>query len=499
MQQTRSKADQFLDDVMPGTYQVVTPRPIPTFREFKEKLFKRYVHPRHNDIVDEALMMALLYVETQGAEGWGHIVLVEPPRHGKTLNLARLFPAYVLGKHPEWRVIESSYQQELIRKSSRAVRNFINSPVYREMFPGVYLSGDSYSASSWDLAGTGGGMDAVGVGSGVTGKGGHLLIGDDLLSGRKDAESEVKRNTAWEWFTDDFYTRGDVDYAAFILSNTRWHLDDPIGRALKNMPGKWKEIVLPAIAVDKDSRGRKVIDLMGRKPGEPLWGERWGLPRLKEIQKTQGDYGFNALFQGDPVPAEGGLFKRKYFKIVPAHPPVQAAVRFWDLAMSDRTSADYTAGLKYLLCNDGHRYIADLAHDQIEWGELAEWMAQVIMSDGPTVQQFIESKGFMTRAITTLNLDDRLHGYQIFGYDVDTNKFTRALPAVAKASAGVVHLIEGHWNETFLDEVCSFPFGAKDDIVDAFSGAEAALGDIMTDATGGLYVDESGAISTGDF
>lgn len=461
--------------------------PVPSFLDFKKSMFRRYLHPKHMDYLDGYLLQVMRFVETEGREGIGHLIISLPPRHGKTKNLAQLFPAYLLGKHPDWKVILASYQADLAIKSGRNVRNLINSDRFRLHFPGVRLAPDSTSSRSFNLAADEGGMESLGVGGGVTGKGGHILIADDLLSGRADAESATIRNKTWGWWTDDYYSRGEVDYAAFIVCGTRWHLDDPIGRLLKNEPEKWVVVNLPALALENDP--------LDRDPGEPLWSERWGKRRLLEIKKTQGEYGFNALYQGSPIPAEGNLFKRKYFNIVDQHPPVQSALRFWDLAMSEKTSADYTVGLKYLLCEDGHRYIPDLARGQIDWGGLTDYMADVMLKDGPNVIQYIEMKGYMSRAVQTLVLDPRLHGYSIFGVDVDTDKLTRALPAVSKAAAGVIHLLNRSWNETFISELCAFPFAENDDQVDALSGAENALGGMMTEASGGVWQDDQGGIA----
>ena len=132
----------------------------------------------------------------------------------------------------------------------------------------------------------------------------------------------------------------------------------------------------------------------------------------------------------------------------------------------------------------------DVARRQIDWGDLVEWMAGVMMADGPDVAQGIEAKGYQSRAIGALTADPRLHGYSIFGYEADKDKFTRALPAAAKAAAGYLHVLDRHWTAAFLDEVCAFPSAAHDDQVDALSGAENMLGE-----TGALF---AGAVNYGN-
>jgi predicted phage terminase large subunit-like protein len=458
-----------------------------SFRTFKENLYPHYLHADHLGVIDNALMDAMRYVETQGAEGHGFWIFELPPRHGKTVSISRLFPPYALGLHPEWRCIMASYGATLAYKNSRAARNFMMSPRYAEIFPDVKLAGDSKAADAWDIAHHLGGLDAMGVGGGVTGKGGHIIVVDDPVKSRQEAESEVYRDKVWDWFTDDLYTRREPG-GVIIVVMTRWHQDDLVGRLLKNEPDKWKRIRLPALAEDNDPLGRKV--------GEALWPERFPEPVLRDIECTMGAYSWSALYQQNPVPAEGGIFKRAWFNPLVANPPeIVTAYRSWDLAMSEKTSADYTAGVKIGQGTDGHWYILDIAHARVDWGDLTGFLADVILKDGPSVQQGIEEKGYMSRAISDLNGDPRLRGYAIFGYPVDTDKVTRALPFAAKCGAGLVHVVNAHWTEAYLDELCSFPMGAHDDQVDASSGAWAmtALGDAMATVADNGYMPMAGS------
>lgn len=455
------------------------------FRAFKEAIYHRYLRADHLDLIDQRLAEAMRFVDTNGAEGHAFHVFEMPPRHGKTVTISRLFPPYVLGCRPDWRIILSSYGATLAQKNSRAARNIIRSLKYQQRFPGVQLAKDSKASDAWDIEGYEGGVDAMGVGGGVTGKGAQIIIIDDPVKSREEAESETYREKVWDWYTDDLYTRREPS-GAIVVVMTRWHEDDLVGRLLKNEPGKWKRLRLPAFAEPDDE--------LGRAEGAALWSERYPVAALEDIAVTLGEYSFSALYQQRPVPAEGGIFKRKWFvsddhPLIREIPPIQYAVRYWDLAMSEKTSADYTAGVKYGIADDGHRYVLDVFHERVDWGDLTERMAQVMLQDGAGVAQYIEQKGYMSRAVQSLNVDPRLNGYQIWGVEVDKDKLTRALPAAAKAAAGVVHVLDRHWSMPFIDELCSFPYGAHDDQVDAFAGAETALGSGMNEAVGGLHYD----------
>lgn len=444
---------------------------------FKARLYRRYLHAPHLTQIDDALTEAERYVESGGTAGHGFQMINMPPRHGKTMTVSRLFPAYVLGRHPDWRVILSSYGATLAQKNSRAARNIIASPAYQSIFPGITLAVDSRAVDAWDIAGHEGGLDAMGVGGGVTGKGGQIIIIDDPVKSREEAESTTYRDKVWDWYRDDLYTRREP-HGAIILIMTRWHLDDLAGRLLRTEPDKWRVLNLPAID----------------EYGAALWPERYPLPALRDIERTLGPYSWSALYQQSPVPAEGGLFKRSWFEPRISQPPdIVRAVRYWDLAMSGKTTADYTVGVKLGYGADGHVYVLDVARGQIEWGEVVEFMAQAMLRDGADVAQGVEEKGYMSRAVQELNLDGRLRGFQVWGYPADKDKVTRALPFAAKCAAGTVHVVSAHWTDTWIDEVCSFPNAAHDDQVDAASGAWIMLGE--ADTMGGIEHAESVAFS----
>lgn len=417
-------------------------------------------------------MQVVRHIETGGKEGIAFLVSEMPPRHGKTLNIGRFLTSWFLGRNPDYRVMYVSYGATLANKSSRLSRNLMAAPMYKAVFPGVEVDPRSSAADAWNIYNHEGGMDAMGVLGGATGKGAHLLIADDLIKNREEAESEVIREKTWDAFVDDLLTRLEPG-GAVILNATRWHQDDPIGRALKILEriygNRFARLRFPAIAEEND--------ILGRQVGEALWPKRYPIDTLRRIEQTMGSYSFSALYQQNPVPAEGGIFKRAWFHPVDSLPRIVHTVRYWDLAMSEKTTADYTVGVKLGQGEDGHFYIMDVARFQKEWGDVVPEIARVCMEDGANVVIGIEEAGFMSRAVQELNSDPRLHGYALFGYPVDKDKVTRALPFAARLSAGNVSILNTHWTQDYLDEMCSFPNGAHDDCVDASSGAWAMIGD----------------------
>ncbi len=465
--------------------QPTTKNPL-TLTDFKRKLYRRYEHALHLELLDSYLSQVALYVESRGQEGLWLLIIELPPRHGKTLTVSRFFPAWFLGRNPDHRVILTSYGATLAEKNSRYVRNLMMSPNYHREYP-IALAQDSRAVDAFNIAGYEGGADAMGILGGATGKGAHLLLMDDLIKNREEAESETIREKLWDALNDDLLTRLEP-FGAVVLCATRWHQDDPSGRALKYYKSTpLKPIVrlrLPALA--------EMDDVLKREVGQALWPNRYPQVELLATRERMGEYSFSALYQQNPVPAEGGIFKQAWFSpALDVCPPITRAVRYWDLAMSEKTSADYTVGVKLGQGEDGHYYILDVVRRQIDWGNLTEWMASVILEDGRNVAQGIEEKGYMSRAIQNLNADPRLHNYEIWGYPVDKDKVTRALPYAAKCGASLVHVLNRHWTQEYVDELCSFPSGTYDDQVDGSSGAWAMIDEGMVIGTGHVsYADE---------
>ena len=184
-------------------------------------------------------------------------------------------------------------------------------------------------------------MVTAGVGGPITGKGADILIIDDPVKNAEEANSQTYRDKTWEWYQSTAYTRLEPK-GAIILIMTRWHEDDLAGRLLKHMQNgtgeKWEVINLPAIAEEND--------LLGRKPGEPLWPERYDLKELNRIKDTTGSYWWSALYQQRPQPPEGGLLKRSWIKYYQPHelPHLEELdiYQAWDLAISTKETADYT-------------------------------------------------------------------------------------------------------------------------------------------------------------
>lgn len=402
-----------------------------------------------------------------------------PPRHGKSELISRYFPAWYLGAFPDKRIILASYEADFAATWGRKARNILEE--HGQQLFGVEVSRESSAASRWDLAGHEGGMVTAGVRGPITGRGAHVAIIDDPVKNDQEAHSQTHRDAVWDWYRATFSTRLQ-DNGAIILVMTRWHEDDLAGRLLKAMGEggeKWEVLKLPAIAEEDDP--------LGRQPGEPLCPELFPLPALESIRDRLGSYWWAALYQQRPAPPGGTVFKRAWFRIVDGPPPGLNYVRFWDLATSTRETADWTAGARVGVDQDGKLYIVDMVREKLEWPDTRRLIVATAQVDGRGTRIGVEKVAFQLAAWQDLMREPGLLGHAVEPVPVDRDKVLRAQPWAARAEAGKVYLVRGSWNADFLSEVEAFPHGQHDDQVDAVSGAVQMLAQAVALQTG--YMD----------
>lgn len=319
------------------------------------------------------------------------LMVFMPPRVGKSTLASEMFPAWALGHHPEWSIIAASYAQSLSVGFSRRIRDHIDSKEYQAIFSNTNLRSDSRGVEEWDLT-AGGKYIAAGVGSGVTGKGGHILIYDDPVKDQEAASSDVIREATYNWYVTTFRTR--VAPGGGILGiQTRWHHHDLSGRLLDDdallakagVPEaereNWEVVVYPALAEADERLMRNGEIMVGevededavlrllRRKGEALHPERYNTSELVKLRNTMPSSNWNALYQQRPTPDEGDFFQRSDFKyrwLDPAWRPLARVFMTADYAISKKDRRDFTVLSVFALTHSGELYVLDVRRGR--WG-----------------------------------------------------------------------------------------------------------------------------------
>jgi predicted phage terminase large subunit-like protein len=386
------------------------------------------------------------------------LMIFMPPRHSKTETVTVRYGAYRLEQNPKLNIILGCYNQKLANRFSRKTLRIAKQR--------ISLSTDRKAVEEWETS-IGGGFRAVGVGGGITGFGGDLIMIDDPVKNREEAESETYREKCWEWFNDDLYTRLEPG-GAIVLTMTRWHDDDLAGRLLAEMADggeHWDVVSLPAIAEDEDPLGRSI--------GQALCPARYDEEALLRIKDKLGAYSFAALFQQNPTPREGALFKRSWFgadKFIDQAPDGLQWARGYDLAVSTKTSADYTASFKCAFTKTGDLIIDGGFRKRIEFPEQLRYAVKRMVDEKRT-RHGVEKALHGEALVQALRRVPAVRGIPLKAVKVDTDKFTRALGWAELAEAGKVYIVKGGWNDDFIDEICRFTGknDKHDDQVDAVS------------------------------
>lgn len=404
------------------------------------------------------------------------LVIDTPPRHGKSELTTKRFPAWFMGRNPTKQIITTSYSADLANDFGRSVRNIIKDRSFKNIFPDVELSPDSQAKDNWHTT-KGGVYVAAGMtGGGITGKGAHLAIIDDPIKNREEANSEVIRKKIWDAYTNDLYTRLMPKEGAIIVIQTRWHVDDLIGRLLEHMENEtgdhWERVHLPAIALEND--------VLGRSPGEALWPVAFNVTDLKRIQRAMGEMDFEALYQGSPIVASGSFFKTSMLNIVDA--PVKGVqfIRRWDLAATEKKSnksdPDWTVGLKMQRNDDGGYTVLDVVRIRANPDEVNRCIVGTASQDGRSIPVTGPLDPGSAGVAQSMYFIKMLAGYRVDTVRENGDKVTRAAPFAAQVNAGNVSLVRAPWNKAFIDELTTFPNGKHDDQVDASSGAFEKVG-----------------------
>lgn len=373
------------------------------------------------------------------------------------MSVTETFPAWFLGRNPDKRVIEVSYSDSLARNFGDKCRRKIEE-FGLEIF-GVELDRRRTDKSDWGIEGHVGGMVAAGIGGSVTGKGADLLIIDDPIKNRLEANSETYRERVWSEWQSTLATRLHPGGRVVVVL-TRWHEDDLAGRLIAAEPGRWKILNLPAIADEEDP--------LGREPGKALWPARYDEKALARVKVTVGSRDWEALYQGRPSPAEGEVWKRdwwQYYRQAPAH--FDEVIQSWDCAFKDTNKSDYVVGQVWGR-KGANKYLLDQVRARMDIVATMQAMT-VLSAKWPKARaKLVEDKANGTAVIRMLK--NKIPG--LIAFNPDGGKEVRAQAVAPDIEAGNVFLPENApWVHDFVAECAAFPSGAHDDQVDSASQA----------------------------
>jgi predicted phage terminase large subunit-like protein len=424
------------------------------------------------DLIDRELMRLV-------DEPEGRLIISMPPQEGKSTRAAADFPTWVLTQNAECRIVVASYGQGLANRNGKAIRTRVTS----NPSLGLKLAPDNGAAHEWTLAGHEGGVLSVGIGAGLTGRPADLLVIDDPIKDRKEADSETYRNNVWDWWTDVASTRL-APGAPVLLILTRWHEDDLAGRLLEHEPDDWRVINIPAQADHDPAKGE--TDPLGREPGEYMVSargrtrEQWEKRKATAIT-SKGARTWSALYQGRPSPPTGKLFQRdKWMQYeIPLWLDMpngskqvthfDALLISWDMAFKKLDDSDYVVGQVWMR-RGADAYLLDQVHDRLDFNETCQKVRELAARWPQAILKVVEDKANGTAVMNAL----RRIVPGIVPENPTESKEARAAAVSPLVEAGNVWLPSPEiapWVGVFIDEAATFPTGAHDDQVDAMSQA----------------------------
>ena len=422
---------------------------------------------RHIELICDILTLATHgIIKTEEKANRFNLLVDMPPRHLKSTSITNTFPSWFILKTQK-PIIITAYGDSLAKKAGASNRDLYMK--HKKYFGNIDLK-----ASAQDIWVTEYGARVISspIQGKVTGEGANLLIIDDPVKNRLEANSATYRERIKQAWEDDLSTRrnpGDVTIT--ILLMTRWHEEDLAGILAENKAEDFAKLILPAECEDEE------LDILSRKKGEPLWPEcgfdnNYFRP-YKENPRT-----WASLFQQRPSIEDGDHFKREYFKYakkdknfyylyndgVTLSYKITDCFHFFtiDTAMKDKQENDETAITFWALTPKYDLILLDVEHRRLEIPEQHKLIVNKITEHQPDVT-YIEDKQSGTYHIQEL----KKKRFVIEELEANTDKIMRAEPAVNMYASGYIyHLSDCNNVRDYEKQLCEFPNAKHDDMVD---------------------------------
>ena len=434
--------------------------------KFIKKVFPKYKFYKFHATVIEQLQQVI--------DGKiNRLILQVPPRHGKSLLASQLLPAAYLLAHPDRFVGISSYSAELAEGFSRKTRDY-----YRE--GGGILNPSSQAVNAWGTEG-GGGLWAAGVGGAVTGRSGHLLIVDDPVKNREDAESARMMEKLSDWYTSTLYTRLEPQVGAIVVIQTRWSENDMIGQLLENEQNvsekgreNWTIVDLPALYEDEDDRPKlpehcPTVPDWREEPGEALCPQRYDVDDLERIREAVGSRDFASLYQQRPAPEGGNMFAPEWWQYYDWNtdmPDFSRVMLSVDATFTANNKSDYVVGTVVGQAG-GQFYVLDMVRAKLDVVGTMAMIARMYKRhslSGTVIE--LAASGYAVYQM----MQKKVPG--LIGVKPEKSKEARAAGIVPVVEAGNVYLpASSPWLDSFINEFSLFPASKNDDMVDSLTMA----------------------------
>lgn len=426
------------------------------------------------DLIDEALIRV---ADTPDSR----LIITIAPQEGKTQRAARDFPTWWLTEHDsDARIVIASYGQHLATRTGLAIRRRItNNPDL-----GLQIASDSGAAHEWTLAGHDGGVLSVGIGAGLGGVPAELLVIDDPIKDRKEADSPVYRQSVWNWWTDVAAARL-APGAPVVVISTRWHKDDLVGRLLAAEDGAlWEVLNIPAQAEHDPAKGG--TDILGRAPGEFMVSARGrSVAQWEARKRTAGPRTWAALYQGSPTLETGGVLPSNWWDFYPqplwledergvcmvpnAHGADVELCQSWDFTFKDTKSSDFVVGQVWLR-RGVDAFLLDQVRARMTFTGSLMAMKALSARWPQSVAKLVEDKANGPAILNAL----RAQLVGLIPVEPEGSKYARASAVSPLVQSKNVHLPDpliAPWVSELVQEAQDFPAGANDDQVDALSQA----------------------------
>jgi predicted phage terminase large subunit-like protein len=388
------------------------------------------------------------------------LIINMPPRHTKSEFGSYLLPAWMVGRNPKLKIIQSTNTTELSVRFGRKAKGLMDSAEYKQVFK-TRLNPDSQAAGKWETE-QGGEYYAAGVGSAITGRGADLLIIDDPHS-EQDAMNAQALDRTYEWYTSGPRQRLQPG-GSIIVIMTRWNEKDLTGRLLSAQKevkaDQWEIVEFPAIMPS----------------GKPVWPEYWKLQDLESVRASIPLAKWNAQYMQNPTSEEGALIKREWWKDWEDEelPPLEHVIQSYDTAFMKKETADYSAITTWGVFRPSeddppNLILVDSLKGRYEFPELRRLALEQYGYWNPETV-IVESKA----SGLPLTYELRKMGIPVINFTPSkgNDKHTRVNAVSPMFESGLIWAPkEMEFAQEVIEECAAFPYGDHDDLVDSMTQA----------------------------